>query len=102
MRPTTTKRHLTTVLVREKGLSQALVLQCVNAFFQALREAITSGDRAEIRGFGSWTARETSPRPNARNPSTGERLNVSARRKIGFKVGKILKQALSQPTDSDR
>ena len=67
--------------------------------FEELREAIIRGDTVEIRGFGAWKVKETKPRPNARNPKTGETIYIPARRKVSFKPGKILKEALFQPLE---
>jgi len=71
--------------------------QAVDVLFETLAEAIVEGERIEIRGFGSWEVKRTNARPRARNPRTGEEVYVPARRKVGFKPGKILRDALSIP-----
>ena len=50
----------------------------------------------QIRGFGSWKVRQANARPNARNPRTGERVYVPARRKVTFRPGKVLKKELAK------
>jgi|TARA_Y100000294_G_C8431338_1_gene286954 nucleoid DNA-binding protein len=99
--PTITKRHLASILAQEKGLSQTLAKHCVNALFQALRQAVIQGNRIEIRGFGIWMVRETPPRPKAQNPMTRESVNVPARRRVSFKAGNLLREELCQPTDNN-
>ena len=89
------KQDLIQLVCREYGLSQALSKRIVDTFFGGLTEAISKGDRIEIRGFGSWDVRESRANHNARNPMTGERVSVPARRKVLFKPGKRLKEALS-------
>jgi len=74
----------------------------VAAFVASLSDALIQGHRIEIRGFGGWTVKTTRPKPVARNPKTGERIFVPARRKVAFKPGRILKMALSQPLESGR
>ena len=69
----------------------------VDAFFQTMVDAMAQGNRIEIRGFGSWTVRRQNAYPNARNPMTGERVPVAARRKVMFKVGKDIKKVLVRP-----
>jgi len=64
-----------------------------------LQEAIIEGNRIEIRGFGSWRVKATKAKPGARNPKTGAKVYVPARRKVLFKPGKILKEELGRPTE---
>ena len=97
--PTTTKRDLTNILSQTLSLTKAQSHQLVDAFFQAMTEAIIQGERIEIRGFGVWRVIETSAKPNARNPNTGERVSVPRRRNVGFKEGKVLKEELSKPVE---
>ena len=91
--PTITKRGLAKILAEEMGLKKTLAYQCVDALFQAMAESIIQGNRIEVRGFGVWEVNETNAK-NARNPKTGEQVYVPARRKVMFKAGKILKEAL--------
>ena len=90
--PTLNKRDLAKILAEELGLKKTLAYRCVDVFFQALADAIIRGDRIEIRGLGSWRVKEMKPKPNARNPMTGEQVSVPARRKVTFRPGKILKK----------
>ena len=96
---TNTKSDLASALVHDLGLPKILAKKLVDAFFEELREAIIRGDTVEIRGFGAWKVKDTNSRPNARNPKTGETINIPARRKVSFKPGKILKEALFQPIE---
>ena len=98
-----TKQRLARTLAKELGITKDLAHQCVDALFQAMIESIIQGNRIEVRGFGSWSVQETNPRPNARNPMTGERVSVPARRKVRFKAGKRLKNEFfhSKETDGD-
>jgi len=99
---TTKKADLTTVLVRDLKMKGTLAHRAVNAFIASLSDALIRGHRIEIRDFGVWTVKTTQPKPGARNPKTGERIFVPARRKVAFKPGRILKMALSQPLESRR
>ena len=76
--------------------------QAVDVFFDAMIDAIVQGNRIEVRGFGVWEVKQTNPRPNARNPMTGEQVSVPARRKVRFKPGKELRKVLGRPLNGDR
>ena len=97
------RQCLARTLAEELGITIILAHQCVDALFLAMIESIIQGNKIEIRGFGSWSIQETNPRPNARNPMTGERVSVPARRKVRFKAGKRLKNEFfhSKETDGD-
>ena len=96
--PTVTKRDLAGVLAEEAGLKKALASRCADALFEAMTESIIRGDRIEVRGFGAWEVKETKAK-NGRNPRTGEKVFVPARRKVMFKPGRILKETLSRPRE---
>ena len=68
----------------------------VNAVFEAMTDALCSGERIEIRGFGSFVVKQRRAR-EGRNPKTGDIVAVAAKRVPFFKVGKELKQRV----DSD-
>ncbi len=63
--------------------------------FDTMSKALVSGDRIEIRGFGSFTARQYESY-TGRNPSTGEKKVVEAKRLPFFKAGQDLREGLNQ------
>lgn len=67
----------------------------VNAVFEAMTEALSAGERIEIRGFGSFVVKQRRAR-EGRNPKTGEIVAVAAKRVPFFKVGKELKQRVDK------
>ena len=62
----------------------------VNAIFDAMISSLASGQRIEIRGFGSFDINHRPPR-TARNPKTGEKVAVPEKFVLQFKAGKALK-----------
>ena len=62
----------------------------VNTIFDSMSRSLQSGDRIEIRGFGSFEVRKRKPR-QGRNPKTGEHVFVGERKVPFFKVGKELR-----------
>jgi integration host factor beta subunit len=63
----------------------------VNTIFESMAQALRTGDRIEIRGFGSFQVKIREAR-EGRNPKTGEPVHISAKRTPFFKVGKELKE----------
>ena len=63
--------------------------QATLAILGAMTSALSSGDRIEIRGFGSFTLTSRAPR-TGRNPKTGEPVDVPAKYALHFKPGKEL------------
>src|SRR6478735_2778137 len=62
----------------------------VEAIFDSVVKSLRGGDKIEIRGFGSFRTRQRQPRVG-RNPKTGARVDVSAKRIPYFKPSKELK-----------
>lgn len=66
----------------------------VEAVFDSIVRALRSGDKIEIRGFGSFRTRERQSRIG-RNPKTGDRVEVPAKRIPYFKPSKELKDLVN-------
>ena len=66
----------------------------VQTFLDSIMEALTSGEKVELRGFGSFRHRKRKPR-QGRNPKTGEAVRVPAKRVPYFKLGKGLKELIN-------
>jgi integration host factor subunit beta len=69
----------------------------VEAIFDSVVRALHGGDKIEIRGFGSFRTRERQAR-TGRNPKTGERVEVPAKRIPFFKPSKELKDLVNDET----
>jgi integration host factor subunit beta len=67
----------------------------VEAIFGSVVRALRSGDKIEIRGFGSFRTRERQARVG-RNPKTGTRVDVPAKRIPYFKPSKELKDLVNE------
>jgi integration host factor subunit beta len=66
----------------------------VETIFASVIGALQSGDKIEIRGFGSFRIRQRNPRIG-RNPKTGERVEVPAKRVPYFKPSKELRDLVN-------
>lgn len=63
----------------------------INLIFDGIGGALATGDRVEIRGFGSFSVRERDAR-EARNPKSGELVSIPTRKTPFFKTGKELRE----------
>ena len=66
----------------------------VEAIFDSVVRSLRGGDKIEIRGFGSFRTRQRKPRVG-RNPKTGARVEVPAKRIPYFKPSKELKDLVN-------
>jgi integration host factor beta subunit len=66
----------------------------VNLVFDSIADALRQGDKVEIRGFGSFTVRERDAR-TARNPKSGEVVDIPAKKTPFFKTGKDLRERVN-------
>ena len=79
---------------RADGLTRKQTEIIVETVFDGIKEALSKGEKIEIRGFGNFRLKQRRPR-KARNPKTGESVDVPSKRVLHFKVGKALKDALN-------
>lgn len=89
-----TKSQLVEAVVAQGNYPRKVVEIAVNAIFDAMTESLRKGDRIEIRGFGNFTVREYRAY-TGRNPKTGEKVEVAAKRMPFFKVGKDLRERIN-------
>ena len=70
----------------------------LNCMLGQMADALAQGERIEIRGFGSFDCRRRPPRL-ARNPMTGEAVNLPAKVAIHFKPGKEMRVRVDAARD---
>lgn len=91
--------------VAEKtGVPKMKAEQAVDALFHSMKEALTRGERIELRGFGVFVVKPRK-RGVGRNPRTGEEVAIPSGKTIRFKPGKDLQVSedgeITSDTDSD-
>ncbi|MDQ7788210.1 MAG: HU family DNA-binding protein, partial [Thermodesulfovibrionales bacterium] len=79
---------------RVGGLTRKQTEIVVETVFESIKEALVKGEKIEIRGFGNFKPKLRRPR-KARNPKTGERVDVPGKKVLHFKVGKALREAMN-------
>ena len=70
----------------------------VDTIFDSVVRSLRVGDKIEIRGFGSFRTRQRKPRVG-RNPKTGDRVEVPAKKIPFFKPSKELKDMVNNTTE---
>ena len=93
--PTTiTKADLVEEVLRVTELPRKESEAVVETIFESIIGALQSGDKIEIRGFGSFRTRQRGGR-TGRNPKTGAKVEVPPKKIPYFKMGKELKALLN-------
>lgn len=87
------KAELVSEVAEKVGKSKTEITEIVDIVFDAMTHALVIKDEIRIPGFGVFDTVETAPR-KARNPQTGEEVDVPAGIKARFKPGKGLKEAV--------
>lgn len=70
------------------------VEKIVDVIISTILDSLKSGNRVEIRGFGNFSITKRSAK-KARNPKTGEVVNVPEKNVVHFKIGKKLYDMLN-------
>ena len=90
-----TKKEMAKAIAEETGLTQLQVLEVVRRVFDGITDTLVREGRIELRNFGVFEVRQRKPR-KARNPRTGERLKVPAKRVVTFKPGRQMGERVGQ------
>lgn len=88
------KSDLIQAVASDANLSKAEASRAVDAVVDSITDALKSGDKVSLVGFGVFSVRERAAR-QGRNPRTGQPLKIASGKTPGFKAGKALKDAVS-------
>lgn len=88
------------VAQRQSQLSQKDVELAVKTMLEEMSQALATGGRIEIRGFGSFSLHYRAPRMG-RNPKTGESVDLSGKYVPHFKPGKELRDRVNSEHDQE-
>jgi integration host factor subunit beta len=81
---------------RHPDLSSKDIELAVKTILDTMSQALSQGDRIEIRGFGSFSLHFRNPRVG-RNPKTGESVSLKGKYVPHFKPGKELREQVNHP-----
>lgn len=88
------KAELIDAIAAEAGLSKADAKKALDAFVGATTNALKSGDRISLVGFGSFSVSSREAR-TGRNPQTGKEIKIAAKNVVKFKAGAELSGAVN-------
>ena len=83
------------IAAKVEGLTKKQTELVVETIFGSIKEALAEGGKVEIRGFGNFKLRSRKAR-KARNPKTGESVEVPPKKVPYFKVGKELREMINK------
>ena len=95
-----TKADLVEEVSRVSELTKKDAELIVETVFLSVIRALHTGDKVELRGFGSFRLRRREPR-KGRNPKTGDRVDVPSKHVPYFKPGKELKDLINANAGED-
>ena len=93
------KKALAAALATKTGISQAKAGDVLNALFEAdnggiIADALNSGDKVSIPGFGVFGTKERAARTGV-NPATQKAMQIPAKTTVFFRAGKTLKDRIA-------
>ncbi len=93
------KSELAVKLAKKVGLTQVKAGEVVDSIFNATKGIIAveldAGRKVTVPGFGTFATRKRSAR-QGRNPASGKKISIPARKYAAFKPGKTLKEKVSK------
>ena len=89
------KSELVAAIAAKTGETKKSAEANLNAFTEAVAEALVKGDKVQLVGFGSFEVRKKAAR-KGRNPRTKEEIKIPASKAPAFKAGKALKELVNK------
>jgi DNA-binding protein HU-beta len=87
------KTELIQAVAEKTDMTKKDAATAVESVFEAISEALSSGEKVQLVGFGNFEIRERAAR-KGRNPQTGEVIDIAASKIPAFKAGKALREGL--------
>lgn len=88
------------IAARQTQLSQKDVELAVKTLLEHMSQTLASGERIEIRGFGSFSLHYREPRLG-RNPKTGDTVELAGKYVPHFKPGKEMRERVNMSIQND-
>jgi DNA-binding protein HU-beta len=88
------KSELIDAMAAKSGMKKTESAAALDAFIEAVGDALKKGDQVTLVGFGTFLVREREAR-TGRNPRSGETIEIAASRLPSFKAGKGLKDRVN-------
>ncbi len=94
------KARMAESLFNEMGLNKKEARELVDLFFEELEASLADGEQVKLSGFGNFDLRDKKERPG-RNPKTGEKVPIPARRVVTFRVAQKLRARVEGYTGTE-
>ncbi|MCK5682811.1 HU family DNA-binding protein [bacterium] len=88
------KTELITAVAKTTELTKKDVAKAIDALTTVIKKELKKGNKITLMGFGSWEVRKRKAR-TGRNPQTGAKIKIKAKKVPKFNPGKDLKEAVS-------
>ena len=92
--PTITKKELVDKIAERTQSKHATVKAVVQQFLDEITSELAKNNRLEFRDFGVFEVREQAARM-AQNPKTLEPVEVPAKRRVKFKMGRLMREGMN-------
>ena len=89
------KAELVSRMAEKSELTKKEAEMALNALMESIQEALVSGDKVQLVGFGTFETRERAAR-KGRNPRNPQQIDRPASKAPVFKAGKSLKEAINE------
>ncbi len=89
------KTELIAALANKTGASRKDSEMFMNAFVELVKDTLCSGEKVQLVGLGTFERKDRAARV-ARNPRTGEQVEIPESKGVAFKAGKALKDAVNE------
>ncbi len=96
-----TKKEIVKTISEEIGLTQLKTKEIVQKTFDAIVETLVADGRIELRNFGVFEVKRRAAR-KARNPRTGQRVDVPEKYVVTFKPGKEMEERVRRLSEAAR
>jgi DNA-binding protein HU-beta len=83
------------VHAQASGVDKKDVAEVIDKFIDVIQDAVASGDKVTIPGFGAWSRSQRAAR-TGRNPRTGEPVQIAASKGVKFSAGAAFKKEVNK------
>ncbi len=88
------KAELISAIAEQTNLTKVDARKALDAFINVAGESMKKGERLTLVGFGSFSVNERNAR-NGRNPRTGSKIKIAAKKVVKFKAGAELENLIN-------
>lgn len=95
---TITKKEIVNIIADKTGLTAVDTMNVVQTFMNMIIDELARGNRFEFREFGVFETKQRKARI-ARNPKTGDKVDVAPRTVVAFKPGLVMKRRVQDAVE---